>query len=121
MNQIQFIQSRVTSSTSYGSIQKHWNNLKITFRRLHHSDFISLPERDQTSKSWWGSNRINCKLLKQFDEIGKRKKAFSKRLKNKDNFRRIKIEKSFDYKNRIYYLPYKRKKKTRADVARENS
>ena len=65
-----------------------------------------------------------AKLAKQFDEIVKRKESILKTIDEQGQLSselKSKIEKSFDLQElEDLYLPYKKKKKTRADVAREN-
>ena len=65
-----------------------------------------------------------AKLSKQYDEIVKRKESILKTIEEQGQLSpelKSKIEKSFDLQEvEDLYLPYKKKKKTRADVAREN-
>ena len=65
-----------------------------------------------------------AKLSKQYDEIVKRKESILKTIEEQGQLSpelKAKIEKSFDLQEiEDLYLPYKKKKKTRADVAREN-
>ncbi|TXI71311.1 MAG: RNA-binding transcriptional accessory protein, partial [Flavobacterium sp.] len=64
------------------------------------------------------------KLNKQFDEIIKRKESILKSIEEQNALSpelKSKIENSFDLQElEDFYLPYKKKKKTKADVAREN-
>ena len=65
-----------------------------------------------------------AKLSKQFDDINKRKESILKSIEEQGQLTsdlKTKIENSFDLQEiEDWYLPYKKKKKTRADVAREN-
>ena len=65
-----------------------------------------------------------AKLNKQFDEIVKRKESILKSIEEQNALTpelKSKIENSFDLQEiEDLYLPYKKKKKTKADTAREN-
>jgi protein Tex len=65
-----------------------------------------------------------AKLNKQFDEIVKRKESVLKSIEEQNALSaelKAKIENSFDLQEiEDLYLPYKKKKKTKADTAREN-
>ncbi|MCL9809944.1 Tex family protein [Flavobacterium luminosum] len=65
-----------------------------------------------------------AKLNKQFDEIVKRKESILKSIEEQNALSpelKSKIENSFDLQEiEDLYLPYKKKKKTKADTAREN-
>jgi uncharacterized protein len=65
-----------------------------------------------------------AKFSKQYDEIVKRKDSVLKSIEEQGQLTaelKVKIENSFDLQEiEDLYLPYKKKKKTKADVAREN-
>lgn len=86
--------------------------------------FISRYRKDQTGNLDEVIIEQIAKLSKQFDEIVKRKESILKSIEEQGQLTselKSKIEKSFDLQEiEDLYLPYKKKKKTRADVAREN-
>ncbi|RAR72889.1 Tex family protein [Flavobacterium aciduliphilum] len=86
--------------------------------------FISRYRKDQTGNLDEVIIEQIAKLSKQFDEIVKRKESVLKSIVEQGQLTselQSKIEKSFDLQEiEDLYLPYKKKKKTRADVAREN-
>jgi protein Tex len=86
--------------------------------------FISRYRKDQTGNLDEIQIEQIDKLKKQFDEIVKRKESILKSIEEQEKLTpelREKIQKSFDLQElEDLYLPYKRKKKTKADVAREN-
>lgn len=86
--------------------------------------FISRYRKDQTGNLDEVIIEQIAKLSKQFDEIVKRKESVLKSIDEQGQLTselKSKIEKSFDLQEiEDLYLPYKKKKKTRADVAREN-
>ena len=86
--------------------------------------FISRYRKDQTGNLDETQIEQIEKLKKQFDEIVKRKEAVLKSIEEQEKLTpelKEKIEKSFDLQEiEDLYLPYKKKKKTKADVAREN-
>ena len=110
------------------------NQLNIPIRGLENTlqllaedctiPFISRYRKDQTGNLDEIQIEQIDKLKKQFDEIVKRKESILKSIEEQEKLTpelREKIQKSFDLQElEDLYLPYKRKKKTKADVAREN-
>ena len=86
--------------------------------------FISRYRKDQTGNLDEVVIEQIAKLSKQYNEIAKRKESVLKTIDEQCQLSpelKAKIEKSFDLQEiEDLYLPYKKKKKTRADVAREN-
>jgi protein Tex len=86
--------------------------------------FISRYRKDQTGNLDEVQIEAISKLNKQFDEITKRKESILKSIEEQNALYpelKSKIENSFDLQElEDFYLPYKKKKKTKADVAREN-
>lgn len=85
--------------------------------------FISRYRKDQTGNLDEVQIEQISKLNKQFDEIVKRKESVLSSIEEQGFLTpelKQKIENSFDLQEiEDLYLPYKKKKKTRADVARE--
>lgn len=85
--------------------------------------FISRYRKDQTGNLDEVKIEQIFKLNKQFEEIVKRKESILKAIDEQGQLSaelKLKIENSFDLQEiEDYYLPYKKKKKTKADVARE--
>ena len=118
MTQIQFIKNQVTTSDK---------NIEATLKLLSEDctiPFISRYRKDQTGNLDEVFIENIAKLSKQYDEIVKRKESILKTIDEQGQLSlelKSKIEKSFDLQEiEDLYLPYKKKKKTRADVAREN-
>ena len=118
MTQIQFIKNQDTTSDK---------NIEATLKLLSEDctiPFISRYRKDQTGNLDEVFIENIAKLSKQYDEIVKRKESILKTIDEQGQLSlelKSKIEKSFDLQEiEDLYLPYKRKKKTRADVAREN-
>jgi len=118
MTNIQFIQSQVTASPK---------NIEATLKLLSEDctiPFISRYRKDQTGNLDEVVIENIAKLTKQYDEIVKRKESVLKTIQEQGQLTselKSKIENSFDLQEiEDLYLPYKKKKKTRADVAREN-
>ena len=118
MNQIQFIKAVVNT------VDK---NIEATLKLLSEDctiPFISRYRKDQTGNLDEVYIENIAKLSKQYDEIVKRKLSILKTIQEQGQLTpelQSKIEKSFDLQEiEDLYLPYKKKKKTRADVAREN-
>lgn len=118
MNQIQFIKNVVQTTDK---------NIEATLKLLSEDctiPFISRYRKDQTGNLDEVQIEAIAKLSKQFDEIVKRKESILKTIEEQGQLSpelKLKIEKSFDLQEiEDLYLPYKKKKKTRADVAREN-
>ncbi|MEK8179007.1 Tex family protein [Flavobacterium buctense] len=118
MTNIQFIQNQVTASPK---------SIEATLKLLSEDctiPFISRYRKDQTGNLDEVVIENIAKLSKQFDEIVKRKDSVLKAIDEQGQLTselKNKIENSFDLQEiEDLYLPYKKKKKTRADVAREN-
>ncbi|TBX71211.1 RNA-binding transcriptional accessory protein [Flavobacterium silvisoli] len=118
MTHIQFIQSQITASPK--SIENTLNLLKEDCT----IPFISRYRKDQTGNLDEVVIEQIAKLAKQYDDIVKRKDSVLKAIEEQGQLTadlKAKIENSFDLQEiEDLYLPYKKKKKTRADVAREN-
>jgi uncharacterized protein len=118
MTNIQFIQAQVNTAPK---------NIEATLKLLSEDctiPFISRYRKDQTGNLDEVVIEQIAKLSKQYDEIVKRKDSILKTIEEQGQLSpelKSKIEKSFDLQElEDLYLPYKKKKKTRADVAREN-
>ena len=118
MNQIQYIKSAVNTADK---------NIEATLKLLSEDctiPFISRYRKDQTGNLDEVQVETIAKLSKQYDEIVKRKDSILKTIEEQGQLSpelESKIEKSFDLQEiEDLYLPYKKKKKTKADVAREN-
>jgi uncharacterized protein len=118
MTNIQFIQAQVNTVPK---------NIEATLKLLSEDctiPFISRYRKDQTGNLDEVVIEQIAKLSKQYDEIVKRKDSIIKTIEEQGQLSpelKSKIEKSFDLQEiEDLYLPYKKKKKTRADVAREN-
>jgi len=118
MTNIQFIQAQVNTAPK---------NIEATLKLLSEDctiPFISRYRKDQTGNLDEVVIEQIAKLSKQYDEIVKRKESILKTIEEQGQLSselKSKIEKSFDLQElEDLYLPYKNKKKTRADVAREN-
>ena len=118
MTNIQFIQAQVNTVPK---------NIEATLKLLAEDctiPFISRYRKDQTGNLDEVVIEQIAKLSKQYDEIVKRKESILKTIEEQGQLSpelKSKIEKSFDLQEiEDLYLPYKKKKKTRADVAREN-
>ncbi len=85
--------------------------------------FISRYRKDQTGNLDEVQIEQIFKLNKQFEEIVKRKESILKSIEEQGQLSpelKSKIENSFDLQElEDWYLPYKKKKKTKADTARE--
>ena len=118
MTNINFIQSQVNTTPK---------NIEATLKLLSEDctiPFISRYRKDQTGNLDEVVIEDIAKLAKQFDEIVKRKASILKTIEEQGQLSpelKAIIDKSFDLQEiEDLYLPYKKKKKTRADVAREN-
>ncbi|MFO0089970.1 MAG: Tex-like N-terminal domain-containing protein, partial [bacterium] len=116
MTNIQFIQSQVTALPK---------NIEATIQLLSEDctiPFISRYRKDQTGNLDETVIEQIAKLSKQFDDINKRKESVLKSIDEQGQLTsdlKTKIENSYDLQEiEDLYLPYKKKKKTRADVAR---
>ena len=119
MTQIQYIKKQSPLTPEGG--------IKATLKLLSEDctiPFISRYRKDQTGNLDEVVIEQIAKLAKQYDEIVKRKESVLKTIDEQGQLSpelKAKIEKSFDLQEiEDLYLPYKKKKKTRADVAREN-
>ncbi len=117
MNQIHYIKTVVNTADK---------NIEATLKLLSEYctiPFISRYRKDQTGNLDEVQVEDIAKLSKQFEEIVKRKVAILKTIEEQGQLTpelKSKIQKSFDLQEiEDLYLPYKKKKKTRADVARE--
>ena len=118
MNQIQFIKTVVNTTDK---------NISATLQLLSEDctiPFISRYRKDTTGNLDEVQIENIAKLSKQYDEIVKRKDSILKTIDEQGQLSpelKSKIENSFDLQEiEDLYLPYKKKKKTKADVAREN-
>ena len=118
MTQTQFIKKIVQTSDK---------NIEATLKLLNDDctiPFISRYRKDQTGNLDEVEIEQIAQRSKQFDEIVKRKESILKTIDEHGQLSaelKVKIEKSFDLQElEDFYLPYKKKKKTRADIAREN-
>ncbi|NHN25588.1 RNA-binding transcriptional accessory protein [Flavobacterium jejuense] len=118
MNQIQFIKAVVNTADK---------NIQATLQFLSEDctiPFISRYRKDQTGNLDEVEIENIAKLAKQYDEIVKRKDSILKTIEEQGQLTselKSKIQNSFDLQEiEDLYLPYKKKKKTKADVAREN-
>lgn len=118
MNVIQFIQSQVNTAP---------RNIENTIKLLEEDctiPFISRYRKDQTGNLDEVIIEQIAKRKKQFDDIVKRKEAILKSIEEQQGLTpelSDKIQACFDLQElEDYYLPFKKKKKTKADVAREN-
>ena len=102
-------------------------NIEATLKLLSDDctiPFISRYRKDQTGNLDEVVIENIAKLSKQFDDICKRKEFLLKTIAEQGQLSidlKTKIDSSFDLLElEDLYLPYKKKKKTRADLAREN-
>ena len=117
MTHIQFIQNQTNIAPK---------SIEATIKLLLEDctiPFISRYRKDQTGNLDEVQIEAISKLNKQFDEIIKRKESILKSIEEQKALSpelKSKIENSFDLQElEDFYLPYKKKKKTKADVARE--
>ena len=118
MTHIQFIQSQVNTVPK---------NIEATLKLLSEDctiPFISRYRKDQTGNLDEVAIETIAKLSKQYNEIVKRKESILKTIDEQGQLTpelAKKINENFDLQEiEDLYLPYKKKKKTRADIAREN-
>ncbi len=118
MTNINFIQSQVNTTPK---------NIEATLQLLSEDctiPFISRYRKDQTGNLDEVVIEQIAKLSKQYAEIVKRKESILKTIDEQGQLSpelKKKITESFDLQEiEDLYLPYKKKKKTKADVAREN-
>lgn len=118
MTNIEFISKTVTTAAK---------NIQNTLDLLSQDctiPFIARYRKDTTGNLDEVVIEQIAKLNKQYDEIVKRKESVLKSIEEQNALTpelKYKIEASFDLQEiEDLYLPYKKKKKTKADVAREN-
>ena len=118
MTTIQFIQNQTNIAVK---------SIEATIKLLSEDctiPFISRYRKDQTGNLDEVQIEQIAKLIKQFIEIVKRKESILKSIEEQNALSaelKSKIENSFDLQElEDFYLPYKKKKKTKADTAREN-
>jgi uncharacterized protein len=118
MTSIQFIQNQITASPK---------SIEATLKLLSEDctiPFISRYRKDQTGNLDEVVIETITKLSKHYDDIVKRKESILKTIEEQGQLSpelKAKISNSCDLQEiEDLYLPYKKKKKTRADVAREN-
>ncbi len=118
MTNIQFIQNQINVPVK---------GIENTINLLNEDctiPFISRYRKDQTGNLDEVIIEQIAKLSKQYDEIVKRKESILKSIEEQGQLSaelKSKISNSFDLQEiEDLYLPYKKKKKTKADVAREN-
>jgi uncharacterized protein len=118
MTTIQFIQTQTNIAVK---------SIEATIQLLSEDctiPFISRYRKDQTGNLDEVQIETISKLNKQFIEIVKRKESILKSIEEQNALSaelKSKIENSFDLQElEDFYLPYKKKKKTKADTAREN-
>jgi protein Tex len=117
MTNIQFIQNATQLPTK---------GIENTINLLNEDctiPFISRYRKDQTGNLDEVQIEQIFKLNKQFEEIFKRKQSILKSIEEQGQLSselKQKIENSFDLQEiEDFYLPYKKKKKTKADAARD--
>jgi uncharacterized protein len=118
MTTIQFIQNQTNIAVK---------SIESTLQLLNEDctiPFISRYRKDQTGNLDEVQIEAISKLNKQFIEIVKRKESILKSIEEQNALSpelKQKIDNSFDLQElEDFYLPYKKKKKTKADTAREN-
>ena len=118
MTTIQFIQNQTNIAVK---------SIESTLKLLSEDctiPFISRYRKDQTGNLDEVQIEQIAKLNKQFIEIVKRKESILKSIEEQNALSpelKQKIDNSFDLQElEDFYLPYKKKKKTKADTAREN-
>lgn len=118
MNNIQFIQNQINIPVK---------GIENTINLLNEDctiPFIARYRKDKTGNLDEVQIEQVAKLNKQFDDILKRKESVLKSIGEQGQLSfelKVKIENSFDLQEiEDFYLPYKKKKKTKADTAREN-
>lgn len=118
MTNLEYISKQVTTPTK---------NIENTLQLLNEDctiPFISRYRKDKTGNLDEVVIEQISKLDKEFDAITKRKESILKSIQEQNSLTPIlekKIQQSYDLNElEDFYLPYKKKKKTRADVAREN-
>ena len=117
MTNIQFIQNQTNIAPK---------SIEATIKLLSEDctiPFISRYRKDQTGNLDEVQIEAISKLNKQFDEIIKRKESILKSIEEQNALLpelKSKIENSFDLQElEDFYLPYKKKKETKADEAKK--
>ena len=118
MTNLEYISKQVTTPSK---------NIENTLQLLNEDctiPFISRYRKDKTGNLDEVVIEQISKLDKEFETITKRKEAILKSISEQNALTpelEKKIQQSYDLNElEDFYLPYKKKKKTRADVAREN-
>jgi uncharacterized protein len=118
MNIIQFVQNQVSTVPK---------NIEATIKLLEDDctiPFISRYRKDQTGNLDEVVIEQIAKRKKQFEEIVKRKESILNSIEEQQALTpelAKKIQDSFDLQElEDFYLPFKKKRKTKADIAREN-
>ena len=118
MTNIDFIKKQVVTAAI---------NIQKTVQLLQEDctiPFISRYRKDTTGNLDEVQIELIAKLQKEYEVIVKRKEAILKSIEEQNVLTpelEQKIQQSFDLQElEDFYLPYKKKKKTKADVAREN-
>jgi protein Tex len=118
MTHIQFIQNQTNIAAK---------SIEATIKLLSEEctiPFISRYRKDQTGNLDEVQIEAIAKAKKQYDEITKRKESILKSIEEQKALSpelKSKIENSFDLQElEDFYLPYKKTRKTKADIAREN-
>ncbi len=118
MNVIQYIQQFLQTAPK---------NIENTLKLLSEDatiPFISRYRKDQTGNLDEVQIELIAKTSVRFEEINKRKEAILKSIEEQNQLTDVlkaKIEASYDLTElEDIYLPYKKKRKTKADTAREN-
>jgi uncharacterized protein len=118
MNIIQFVQNQVSTAPK---------NIEATIKLLEDDctiPFISRYRKDQTGNLDEVVIEQIAKRKKQFEEIVKRKESILNSIEEQQALTpelAKKIQDSFDLQElEDFYLPFKKKRKTKADIAREN-
>lgn len=117
MNKITFIQKQISASE---------RQINATLKLLSEDctiPFIARYRKDQTGNLTEVEIEEIVKTNKSFEEIVKRKESILKSIEEQNALTpelQQKIEKSFDLQElEDFYLPYKKRRKTKADTARE--
>ena len=118
MTSVQFIQNQVNTAPK---------NIEATLKLFSQDctiPFISRYRKDQTGNLDEVVIEMIAKLSKQYNELVKRKESILKSIDEQGQLSpdlAKRIQSSFDLQElEDLYLPYKKKRKTRADIAREN-
>ena len=117
MNKIQFIQQNITIQ------EKQINAVLQLLSEDCTIPFIARYRKDKTGNLGEVEIEQIQKLSKNFDEIQKRKESVLKSIEEQEKLTpelRAKIEQSFDLQEiEDLYLPFKKRRKTKADAAKE--